>query len=507
MLFNSYEFIFLFLPVTLLIYVILVHNRKKEAAMTWLVVASLFFYGWWNPAYLLLITGSMLFNYYTGVQLSYRQNRLLLGVAIAVNLGLLGYFKYANFFVENISDLAGLDWNIEHIVLPLAISFFTFQQIAYLVDAYRRETSEYNFLHYALFVSFFPQLIAGPIVHHKEMLPQFIRETARSIEYRHLAIGISVFILGLFKKVVVADSLAPYSIEAFNAVAAGEMLTFFEAWKGALAYTFQLYFDFSGYSDMAIGLAMLFGIRLPLNFDSPYKARSIIEFWQRWHITLSRFLRDYLYIPLGGNRKGQVRRYLNLVITMLLGGLWHGAEWTFVLWGGLHGLYLVINHGWRRVKELSGIVHSHVIFNTASLLLTFFAVVVAWIFFRAEDFSAAILMLKSMLGYGGVVWPADARGQLGIFANVLSSMGLEFGYPGQFNGLANVVGMLVILVFVFTAPNVQQLMNRYQVAINPPSASTLAWAPDLRWGLLVGFMALLSILRLGHMSEFLYFQF
>lgn len=507
MLFNSYEFIFLFLPVTLLIYVILVHNRKKEAAMTWLVVASLFFYGWWNPAYLLLITGSMLFNYYTGVQLSYRQNRLLLGIAIAVNLGLLGYFKYANFFVENISDLADLGWNIEHIVLPLAISFFTFQQIAYLVDAYRRETSEYNFLHYALFVSFFPQLIAGPIVHHKEMLPQFIRETARSIEYRHLAIGVSVFILGLFKKVVVADSLAPYSIEAFNAVAAGEMLTFFEAWKGALAYTFQLYFDFSGYSDMAIGLAMLFGIRLPLNFDSPYKARSIIEFWQRWHITLSRFLRDYLYIPLGGNRKGQVRRYLNLVITMLLGGLWHGAEWTFVLWGGLHGLYLVINHGWRRIKELSGIVHSYVIFNITSRLLTFFAVVVAWIFFRAEDFSAAILMLKSMFGYGGVVWPADAREQLGIFANTLSSMGLEFGYPDQFNGLANVVGMLVILLFVFTVPNVQQLMHRYKVAINPPSASTLTWAPDLRWGLLIGFMALLSILRLGHVSEFLYFQF
>jgi alginate O-acetyltransferase complex protein AlgI len=507
MLFNSYEFIFLFLPVTLLIYVILVHNRKKEAAMTWLVVASLFFYGWWNPVYLLLIIGSMLFNYYTGVQLSYRQNRLLLGIAIAVNLGLLGYFKYANFFVENISNLAGLGWNIEHIVLPLAISFFTFQQIAYLVDAYRRETSEYNFLHYALFVSFFPQLIAGPIVHHKEMLPQFIRETARSIEYRHLAIGISVFTLGLFKKVVVADSLAPYSTEAFNAVAAGEMLTFFEAWKGTLAYTFQLYFDFSGYSDMAIGLAMLFGIRLPLNFDSPYKARSIIEFWQRWHITLSRFLRDYLYIPLGGNRKGQVRRYLNLVTTMLLGGLWHGAEWTFVLWGGLHGLYLVINHGWRRMKELSGIVHSHVIFNTASLLLTFLAVVVAWVFFRAEDFPAAILMLKSMLGYGGVVWPAEARGQLGIFANVLASMGLEFGYPGQFNGLANVVGMLVVLLFVFTAPNVQQLMKRYQVAINPPAASTLAWAPDLRWGLLIGFMALLSILSLGHMSEFLYFQF
>ena len=507
MLFNSYEFIFLFLPVTLLIYVILVHNRKKEAAMTWLVVASLFFYGWWNPVYLLLIIGSMLFNYYIGVQLSNRQNRLILGIAIAVNLGLLGYFKYADFFVENISKLAGLGWNIEHIVLPLAISFFTFQQIAYLVDAYRRETSEYNFLHYALFVSFFPQLIAGPIVHHKEMLPQFIRETARSIEYRHLAIGISIFILGLFKKVVVADSLAPYSIETFNAVAAGEILTFFEAWKGALAYTFQLYFDFSGYSDMAIGLAMLFGIRLPLNFDSPYKANSIIDFWQRWHITLSRFLRDYLYIPLGGNRKGQIRRYLNLMITMLLGGLWHGAEWTFVLWGGLHGIYLGLNHGWRKIKQVSGFSHHHLLYHSGSRLLTFFVVVVAWVFFRAEDVSAAILMLKSMFAYGGVVWPVDARDQLGNLANYLTSTGMQFGYVEYFNGLHNLLGMLAIMLFVFISPNVQQLMSRYQAVINPPSESRLYWSPDLKWGLAVGVMALIAILKLGQLSEFLYFQF
>ena len=507
MLFNSYEFIFLFLPVTLLIYVVLVHNRKKEAAMTWLVVASLFFYGWWNPVYLLLIIGSMFFNYYIGVQLSNRQNRLILGIAIAVNLGLLGYFKYANFFVENISKLAGLGWNIEHIVLPLAISFFTFQQIAYLIDAYRRETSEYNFLHYALFVSFFPQLIAGPIVHHKEMLPQFIRETARSIEYRHLAIGISIFILGLFKKVVVADSLAPYSIETFNAVAAGEILTFFEAWKGALAYTFQLYFDFSGYSDMAIGLAMLFGIRLPLNFDSPYKANSIIDFWQRWHITLSRFLRDYLYIPLGGNRKGQFRRYLNLMITMLLGGLWHGAEWTFVLWGGLHGIYLGLNHGWRKIKEVFCFSHHHPLYHFGSRLLTFFIVVVAWVFFRAEDVSAAILMLKSMFAYGGFVWPVDARDQLGNLANYLTSTGMQFGYVEYFNGLHNILGMLAIMLFVFISPNVQQLMSRYQVVINPPSESRLYWSPDLKWGLAVGVMALIAILKLGQLSEFLYFQF
>jgi D-alanyl-lipoteichoic acid acyltransferase DltB (MBOAT superfamily) len=285
------------------------------------------------------------------------------------------------------------------------------------------------------------------------------------------------------------------------------MLTFFEAWKGALAYTFQLYFDFSGYSDMAIGLGLLFGIRLPLNFNSPYRSNSIIEFWQRWHMTLSRFLRDYLYIPLGGNRKGQPRRYLNLMITMLLGGLWHGAEWTFVLWGGLHGFYLVVNHAWRRIKELSGIVFHHMLFGTASRLLTFFAVVVGWVFFRAADVSAAMLMLKSMFGYGGVVWPIDARHQLGVLADYLSSIGLQFGYPQNFNGLANVIGMLALMLFVFLAPNVQQLMARYPAALEPPEPSRFSWQPDLKWGMLIGIFALIAILKLGELSEFLYFQF
>ena len=507
MLFNSYEFIFLFLPITLLAYIFLVHRNHRETAMAWLVVASLFFYGWWNPVYLALIIGSMLFNYITGTLLSNRKDRLVLAVGISVNLGVLGYFKYANFFVDNLNALTGLDWNLQHIVLPLAISFFTFQQIAYLVDAYRKETKEYNFLHYALFVSFFPQLIAGPIVHHKEMLPQFMKETGRRVEYKHLAVGLTIFFLGLFKKVVVADSLAPYSIEAFNAVAAGEVLTFFEAWKGVLAYTFQLYFDFSGYSDMAIGLAMMFGIRLPLNFNSPYQANSIIDFWQRWHMTLSRFLRDYLYIPLGGNRRGQPRRYMNLMITMLLGGLWHGAEWTFVLWGGLHGLYLVVNHAWRRLKQVLKIAYDHMFFSAVSRLLTFFAVAIAWVFFRAEDTAAAIIMLKSMFAYGGVVWPVEARAQLGVLAEVLSSMGLHFGYTSQFNGLANTAGMLALLLFVFFAPNVQQLMSRHHVAINPPAASGLFWKATPAWGLLIGVIGLIAILSLGQMSEFLYFQF
>ena len=475
--------------------------------MAWLVAASLFFYGWWNPVYLVLITGSMIFNYFTGVLLSGRKDRLVLATGIVINLGLLGYFKYADFFVENVNTLFGLDWNLQHIVLPLAISFFTFQQIAYLVDAYREETKEYNFLHYALFVSFFPQLIAGPIVHHKEMLPQFMKEVGRVVRYEYLAIGISIFFLGLFKKVVVADSLARYSIEAFSAAASGQILTFFEAWKGALAYTFQLYFDFSGYSDMAIGLGLLFGIRLPLNFNSPYKSGSIIEFWQRWHMTLSRFLRDYLYIPLGGNRKGQPRRYLNLMITMLLGGLWHGAEWTFVLWGGLHGFYLVVNHAWRRIKALSGIVFHHVLFGTVSRLLTFFAVVIGWVFFRAADVSAAMLMLKSMFGFGGVVWPIDARHQLGVLADYFSSFGLQFGYTQNFNGLGNVIGMLALMLFVFLAPNVQQLMARYPAALEPPEPSRLGWQPDLKWGMLIGLFALIAILKLGELSEFLYFQF
>jgi hypothetical protein len=224
-------------------------------------------------------------------------------------------------------------------------------------------------------------------------------------------------------------------------------------------------------------------------------------------MTLSRFLRDYLYIPLGGNRKGQPRRYLNLMITMLLGGLWHGAEWTFVLWGGLHGLYLVVNHAWRRIKELTGIVFHHVLFSTASRLLTFLAVVIGWVFFRAADVSAAMLMLKSMFGYGGVVWPSDARHQLGVLADYLSSIGLQFGYPQSFNGLANVIGMLVLVLFVFLAPNVQQLMARYPVALDPPGPSRLGWQPDLKWGLLIGLFALIAILKLGELSEFLYFQF
>ncbi|MGH6886959.1 MAG: MBOAT family O-acyltransferase, partial [Geminicoccales bacterium] len=331
MLFNSFEFILAFLPVTLIGFFLLGGRESPRAALSWLVLTSLFFYGWWNPSYLVLIIGSICFNFFVGQRLLARSSKAILGFGVAVNLLSIAYFKYAGFLAFNIEELAGVEVGLEHIVLPLAISFFTFQQIAYLVDAHRGEVRAEGFVNYALFVTFFPQLIAGPIVHHSEVLPQFARRSTYRLDLDNLALGLTVFSIGLFKKVVLADGIATYATPMFAAAQGGYEPTLFEAWGGALAYTFQLYFDFSGYSDMAVGLGLMFNIRIPINFDSPYKAVNVIDFWRRWHITLSRFLRDYLYIPLGGNRRGPERRYVNLMLTMLLGGLWHGAGWTFVI--------------------------------------------------------------------------------------------------------------------------------------------------------------------------------
>ena len=316
MLFNSFEFIFVFLPVTLIIFQVASRLRLPWIVLFWLVVASLFFYGWWRPAYLYLLGSSIGFNYLMGLLIGRQPDRprsshFLVGIGVAGNLALLGYYKYADFFVTNLSEVFGASWRFEEVILPLAISFFTFQQIAYLVDVWRGQESERDFLRYSLFVSFFPQLIAGPIVHHREMLPQYVREYLKGISAQNLAIGGTIFILGLGKKVLLADSLAGYADPVFAAATLGESLTLLEAWSGALAFTFQIYFDFSGYSDMAIGLAAMFGIRLPLNFDSPYKARDIIDFWRRWHMTLSRFLRNYLYIRHSPYQTGGVQRTHN----------------------------------------------------------------------------------------------------------------------------------------------------------------------------------------------------
>jgi D-alanyl-lipoteichoic acid acyltransferase DltB (MBOAT superfamily) len=404
---------------------------------------------------------------------------------------LLGTFKYAGFFAVNANALAGLALPVPHIVLPLGISFFTFTQIAYLVDAYRKEVREYRFVHYSLFVTFFPHLLAGPVLHHAEVMPQFARAESFRFIPENFAVGLTIFAIGLFKKVVLADGIAEFATPVFDAAAHGATLTFLAAWGGALSYTFQLYFDFSGYSDMAVGLARLFGIVFPANFNSPYKATSIIDFWRRWHMTLSRFLRDYLYIPLGGGRCNPLRRDANLMATMLLGGLWHGAGWTFVIWGGLHGLYLVLNHVWRALSRrwLTGYPLPPALGRVLAQLLTFVAVVFAWVFFRAESFSAAQAMLQGMAGLNGIS-KADPY---------------YFGAP-------QVKGLLIMFLVAWGLPNAQQLLRRYRPVIltypDEASESTrLSWRPSAAWALLTAVLLLAAVVNLTHVSEFLYYQF
>jgi len=525
MLFNSYEFILLFLPLTLIVFFRLGSLGYQSVSISWLVLASFFFYAWWNPAYLLLILFSIIFNYSIGIILTNNlvrssiSNRLLLVIGISCNLGLIGYFKYFNFFASNANTFLGSNFSIEEIILPLAISFFTFQQITYLVDAYKGKTKEYNFLHYCLFVTFFPQLIAGPIVHHREMLPQFEQKSIYTFNYKNFTIGLTIFIIGLFKKVVIADGVANYSTPVFDAAVVGVTLTFYEAWIGALAYSFQLYFDFSGYSDMAIGLARMFGILLPLNFHSPYKAENIIDFWGRWHMTLSRFLKDYVYIPLGGNRKGVTRRYVNLICTMLLGGLWHGAGWTFVVWGGIHGLYLAINHAWRKLTS-KFISDKHLNSKTNIFLMrgiTFFAVVISWVIFRAEDMDSASSILSSMFGFNGIPLPT-------LFKSILDNMdmpifltGLQYGElidRSYFEPGKALLWLSVLFFAVHFLPNTQQIMNRYSPALGFEKWKSdnvinnwWNWQPIKRWSVLVSILAILALLNLTQVSEFLYFQF
>ncbi len=474
---------------------------RKDLGTWWLVLASLFFYGWWNPVYLWFIGLSMAFNFSLARRFealrasgSVRGLRSLLTLGVGANLGFLGWFKYADFFIENVNALAATSVPLLGIVLPLAISFFTFQQIAYLVDAYRGETQEHSALHYCLFVCFFPQLIAGPIVHHKEILDQFEARQDSRLHPSHLAVGGTLFFLGLFKKTVLADGVAQLVGPVFDAARDGVVLSLYEAWQGTLAYTLQIYFDFSGYSDMAIGLGFLFGVRLPLNFHSPYKATSIVEFWRRWHITLSRFLRDYLYIGLGGNRRGKARRYLNLLLTMVLGGLWHGAAWTFVIWGALHGLYLVLNHAWAGLQKRLGVdLLPGPVGRVGAVAMTFLAVVISWVFFRAEGVSTAWSMLRSMSGH------AD----LAAYANNL----LPSGHAGFF-------GIAALLAVVFFAPNSHQLLGEHQPALEDHLTAQDGgrawgprWSPRPAWAGVMAAVAVVAVMFISRQSEFLYFRF
>lgn len=502
MLFSSWVFIAGFLPVTWLVFYYLRQKAGAEISFLWLVATSLFFYGWLKAEYVLIILVSMCFNFAIGTMLPRRRRGkgALLTLGVAVNLAALVYFKYTGLFFETLNAMGG-SYNVPHIVLPLAISFFTFQQIAYLVDAARGETKEYNFRHYCLFVTFFPQLIAGPIVHHRELLPQFLKN--KEIDPRMIAMGLTVFVIGLFKKVAIADNMGGIADPVFTAASLGTHLTFFEAWTGVLAYTMQIYFDFSGYSDMAVGLAALFGIHLELNFFSPYKSASIVEFWRRWHITLSRFLKDYLYIPLGGNRRGGLRRYFNLMATMLLGGLWHGASWTFAIWGGLHGIFLVLNHAWQKLSPRR-------LPKPAAVGLTFISVALAWVFFRAGSFEAAMHMLDCLTGKNGLALQHPG----GLLGQSLELIG--FNVSGTTSSLLRLNEkwfiLWVALASSFFAPSTHELMQK-KLALDVTKVAVklkqgrFVWKPELPWAAAIGFMAGLSLLLLNKVNAFIYFQF
>lgn len=467
MLFNSLPYIFIFLPGVLIGYFTLNKLGFLTSARVFLLTASIGFYSHSNILHLLrLILLSMVFNYWLGSLLAKNHDKetihgisrkvLLLG-GIAVNVASLVYFKYTDFLIGNVNFIFHAQVPLWHILLPLGISFFTFQEIAYLVDSYYGETKEYNFRNYALFVTFFPQLIAGPIVHHKEMMAQFETKENLRINFDNIAVGLFFFAVGLFKKVVVADTFALWATSGFDKFV-GPM-GFSAAWAVSLSYTLQLYFDFSGYTDMAIGAGRMFNITLPLNFNSPYKALDIQDFWKRWHMTLSRFWKSYVYVPLGGNRRGFVRTCANLFLVFLIGGIWHGAGWTFFIWGALHGAAMVIFRCWKKLgMAMPGFW---------AWFLTFNFVNIAWIFFRANTLSDAARILRGMAGLNGVEFSAK---------------------PG-----ISALWIAVFLLIALLAKNTHELAQKFKLNSYYLAA--------------VSVLFLVSLYNFGNYSEFIYFRF
>ncbi|MDD5210795.1 MAG: MBOAT family protein [Sulfuricurvum sp.] len=476
MLFNSYEFIFFFLPSTFGIYFWLNKKRLTSASKAWMVFASLFFYSWWNIIYLPIILGSILFNFTIGSSITHINNThrskkrfssgTVLTFGVIANVLLLIYFKYMDFFITNANVIAGTHVDLMHIVLPLGISFFTFTQIAYLVDAYRNEVKEMDYLNYTLFVTFFPHLLAGPILHHKEMMPQFDDVRNKVFNTKNIAAGLYLFAIGLFKKVVIADTFVIWVSYGYGNA---DSLTLITAWATSLSYTFQLYFDFSGYTDMALAVALLFNIKLPTNFNSPYKALNIQDFWRRWHMTLSRFLRDYIYVPLGGNRNGELRTYSNLFTVFLVGGLWHGASWMFVVWGALHGIAIVLHRLWQQIGlKMNALLAWFITFNFINI---------SWIFFRAKEWNDAVKVLYGMFGLNGME---------------------DFSELLDFGGLSTMSLFTMAIVFFigfssFFTKNSNQMVNSLRLT----NASIL-------FGV---FLMCVGILHLNKISTFLYFNF
>jgi len=542
-LFNSYEFIFGFVPVTLAGFLVL-GAGSRAWALRWLIFASLLFYAWWRPLNVLIIAPSIVINFLLARALqrlgdSQRQRyaaTAILVLGILFNVAFLGYFKYIDFARTAINDAFGTNLVLTHIILPLGISFITFQKIAFLIDLYAKRVTSFTLQDYCLFVLFFPQLIAGPIVHYREMMPQFQSLPCR-FDKENVAVGITLFLFGLFKKAVLADSIAPHVSLIYEHAAAGGGTSFFLAWMAAVGFTLQVYFDFSGYSDMALGLARLFGIRLPANFYSPLRASSIIDFWLHWHMTLTRFLTAYVFNPLS---LALIRRRLALkksvlkgpnttlwtfvvllmfplVLTMFISGVWHGAGYTFLVFGLLHGFYLTINHGWRlwgmKLWPDRGAYLRTM--KPVGFILTFVSVAVAMVFFRSSTTGSAIDLVKGMVGLNGVTLPPAVFRRLGPLADWLHRAGIGDQLWGgeDFLVLAMWIPILMFIVLVF--PNTLQILARYEPALGVKADAlgtikfgrVIEWRPSLPWAFGMSVIAATGILFLGGPSEFLYWQF
>jgi alginate O-acetyltransferase complex protein AlgI len=488
MIFNSPQFIFFFVPFVFCGYFILNSVATVHISRAWLAACSLFFYSYWNPRYLPLILLSIGINFLIGKFLIKSKPKLLLIVGIVFNLSLLGYYKYFDFFITNVNHVFSSKIPLLHLILPLAISFFTFQQISYLVDCYKAKAENYNFINYALFITFFPHLVAGPIVHHRVMMPQFQSTSNLKINHQNVAMGIYIFSIGLFKKVILADSFSPIVSDGLNYL---NTMTFFDAWAVILSYAFQLYFDFSGYSDMAIGLALLFNIKLPINFDSPYKSTNFQQVVARWHITLTRFLYEYVYSPMNKFLSRRLystfklsvgtRTAINLLLLFLLSGIWHGAGWNFILWGGLMGGGVVIYRSWSNFNiKLPTVIAWAITFCYLNLVL---------VFFRESDLHQAVLWIKAMLGFNGFILPE----QLAHFLSPLSGIGLRFESTPLQNK-ARTLGLIAVgFVLILGFKNSSEKMNNFK--------------PTFRSILFIVAILAYSILNLTRASEFLYFKF
>jgi alginate O-acetyltransferase complex protein AlgI len=543
-LFNSYQFLFAFLPITLVGFFAL-GTVSRMWALRWIIFVSLLFYAWWRPLNVLLIAPSILINFALARTLQRlsedergrRTSRLVLLLGIAFNIAFLGYFKYIDFGRSTINDIFGTNLVLTHIILPLGVSFITFQKIAFLVDVHAKRVRQFTFQDYALFVLFFPQLIAGPIVHYREMMPQFNGASCR-FNKENFAVGLTLLSFGLFKKVVLADHMATVITPIYNEAASGNEVSLLLAWAAAVGFTLQIYFDFSGYSDMALGLARFFGIRLPQNFYSPLKASSIIDFWLRWHMTLTRFLTAYIYNPLtlwltrqraakGGlglaGSKTTIGAFIYLLmfpilLTMFVSGLWHGAAYGFVVWGLLNGFYLATNHAWRLIRpQLWSDRQSYGRFmQPLGRLLTFTSVAVAMVFFRSPTLTSAIDLMKGLIGHNGVALPQAIFDHLGPVAGWLhrggvASVDSELWSGQEFTRM--VMWIFALMLIALACPNTLQILARYEPALGvKPLTSNFAgrrieWNPCLPWAIGMSIVTAIGIFFVGGESEFLYWQF